>query len=123
MPVRILTGAWVLSTGMIAVAQIARSNAATHKPAVVVGSLCSVALAGAVQVFIGTDGLTTLVPLLGLWLIAGPAAVCLVLVAAMRRRQPGGPWLALFAGWLVVSALALPLILLNVTGGGAIRSC
>lgn len=82
-----------------------------------------VLIAGALQVFIATDGLTALLPLLALWL-ATLCAVALAVVRAWRREDaPAAAGLWAGAAWLAVSGLALPVGLLVATGDGALRAC
>jgi hypothetical protein len=121
-PVRILVGVWVASSGILAVARVARSEAAARRRAAMAGAIVAVALAGANQAFIGTDALSALVPLALLWLGVAAAVVGVGVAAMIRRREPAASWLA-YVGWLAVSGLALPLMLLRLTDDGAIRSC
>jgi hypothetical protein len=123
LPVRLLVAAWVVATGTALTAGSSRSVSRAGGSASVGGTLAFAALAVWEQAFIGTDPLSALAPLLGLWLLVLCAVVALVVSAVVRHRDALAPWLWAFVGWLLVAGGALPLALLALTTDGAIRSC
>jgi hypothetical protein len=120
-PVRLLVSAWVLVTGAWLVRSARRAGT---PPARIAGSIpVLLVLAGAQMLFIATDVLLAVVPLLATWL-SGLAMFGLLGVGARARRgEPAGYRSALLAAWVVVVVGVLPVALLVLTGDGAIRSC
>ena len=123
LPVRLLVAAWILATGIALMARLSAAAGGVGTFRWLGAIVAAAGLAVWQQAFIGTDGLSAAMPLVGLWLLVLVAVVALALSALARRRNPVAPWLWAFVKWLLVAGGALPLALLALTTNGAIHSC